>query len=292
MLRVDISFGKLTFPPPPGEEWIYIVPDFQLPTWHEFYPIRGAAVALGGAPGVAVINDDSIEIDKPKQEFIANLMSLCRFDKVWTPITGPALNGLRFFNSARKLALKAIYNINRAIELITENDLTVEERDLIEKCYTGTMGTTVAYANGQGYPGRANWITLEDLDKENPKYDKMRTMITNTHKGSKTKNNKGEDVYELEAFRIDQPLPVFTSRADLYDHRIVWSTIIRNNKLTNNPETYSVNKFPRLDGADVPMPLFWDPTKNPLQIAWYWCEAYTGERRPIRWPPTGTPWAA
>lgn len=291
-ISVNLQFNDGGTDPPVAEDWLYILPDFlqQPGITGSYYPIRDSAVKLGGAPCIVVINEDSIPLTKEWQQFIATCMALSRYNKLWTP-PNTTLNWLRPINPVRLAVLKFAERIQRARNLIDSNELTVEERDQVEKCFTGTLETTVAYCNGQGFPGRANWVTMQDLDKELPKYDKMRTNGTVCHKGFKTQDDKGKTVYELEGFIWEDGPPAVTDRSILADPRIFWATIIRNNKLTNNPVTYAVNRFPRLDGGSVPLPLI-HKRGQPLQCPWIYVSEYTGERRPLYWPPTETPWVS
>lgn len=277
--------------PPNDRTYFYMQPDFFWPpnAPKTYYPIRDSAVKLGGAPCVFPVNDDMVELTPAWQQFVATLMSLARYNKLWTP-PRTQLNWLRGLNGVRLALLRGIEASYRTFGLLGDGELTVDERDIIEKCFSGTLGNTVAFCNGQGYPGRANWVTMQDLGLENPKFDKVRLCGTVSYTGFKTTNTKGQAVVEVDAFIWQDGPPQVFDRSILTDTRIFWATIIKNNKLTNNPLTYAVNRFPRLDGGSVPLPLIRRADKQPIQFLQWYMEEYTGVRRPIYWPPSESPW--
>lgn len=281
--------------PPVGEQWFYCLPDFLMPpnAPDSPYPIRSAAVNLGGAPCVFVINNDGVYLDKEAQEFIARLMSVARYNKLWQPPAMP-LNSLRFVPPLRMMILRTVEKIGNARRVIDPNGLTAEEREQIEKCFGGTLGKTVAIANGSGYPGPQNWVTLEDLTAERLKLDKGRLLGTVSYKGTKTLDDQSRPVLELDAFYNDESFPTVFDRSIFssveYGHKIGWLTIIKDKRLTKNPPTYAVNRFPRLDGGDVPFPLFRARGKQPLQYPLWYLEERSGPRPHAYWPPRDIVW--
>lgn len=265
------------------QSWYWVEPDYALPHTHEAYPIREAAVRLNGAPCVFHFDYPyAIPLTKEWQEYIAKLMAWSRYRKIWTPPT-LRLNFLRGLPAVRAFVLKTVYSLNRGA--LGEVYLTPEERERVERCFGGTLHARVAFANGTGFgkEPKANWVTMEDLTAELPRLDKVRTCGTNCHQGIETVDHRGRPCLDVYAFIWEDGPPAYV---DLSDPRIVWATVIRPVGVAGGG--VAVNKFPRLDGGDVPLPLIRRRSLPLLYELWYLEKC--PHRRPLYNPPTGTPW--
>jgi len=188
------------FVPQSGDEWCYVLPDVLQadPEYKTKLPDgtigpRGAAPAPAPAPAVFILgeegdnkNSHSVPLDRDAQFFIANIMSLSEFGRLF-------------------------------------GDLTQTEREFVGSAFRGVLGDRKAFANGKGFQGdlpRRDYINRKDLHAaEIPWYDKIRTTATNSHKGEIVGTN-----LRVGTFDVDN-LPDVSTLDIANDPRIFYASI-------------------------------------------------------------------
>ena len=228
------------------EQYYWVKPDYELPQNHEHYPIRKAAIKLGGAPTVFRAGEYSqhtsyrtVPMTEPWQRFKADLLAFAEYGKRLSELSGDAYNH-------------------------------------IVQAFTGTYGTHVAFTNKVGFgdedPVRVNYISGENVnnkDAEPPKFSPLLTA-TNSVGGS----DDGIMV-KINTFNFDDGPPTYYDISILNDSRVLWATVIKNISLDDN--TYAINRFPRLARAQgVPYALV---SRDSLYYPLGHMTKYSGQKR-------------
>lgn len=276
MLR-SIRTHNLTYVPY-EESWFYMKPDYALYPGHDYYPLRPKAIKLGGAPCVfRAINTHPIVFNREWQFVTADAFSIARFKQLYADLFDD-------FSPIARATRNAIAAVGRFIDISILAALEAPV-DTIKRAITGTFKFNIAYANNTGFGDpdnpKANHVTGENLNAEDPRLDQMRSNGTNSFRGTKTDHN----TVLFKAFNWSKPPTGYG--LDLIERpEIFWATVITTNKVTVDPVTYSVNRFPRL-GSHVPIPLittdYWEYSLRDVT-------EYTGEKWPVCNPPTERPW--
>lgn len=164
-------------------------------------------------------------------------------------------------------------DLNRAVQGFIYQQLRLAAPGMgipdLKKAFTSLLGAHLAFANGTGFPQNdgdsphANYMTGEDLGSPDPKLDRPRTTKGNVYlvpDPDVTWFIGNEECYRIQTIKANA-LPNVN---DVNFEKTPW-LVSRCVTSTPYPATtpfpglptggYKCNRFPQLDGNDVPMPL-------------------------------------